>query len=181
LPARHRGRRVFVQFQGRDPEECAFDRFEASHAINLFDLNCKYADVIPAAECRRTSAACRCVRRSRRRPDHEAIFGLPLRCWSARCWRSAQGTYPDKPIRLIVAFPPGGTTDIVGRLVAQKVAAMWGGKDHRGREQGRRVGHRSAPARASPQRPDGYTLTIGNSQTHGTNQTLFPEAPRTTS
>jgi len=32
------------------PEECAFDRFEASHAINLFDLDCKYADVIPAAE-----------------------------------------------------------------------------------------------------------------------------------
>ena len=32
------------------PEECAFDRFESSHAINLFDLNCKYADVIPAAE-----------------------------------------------------------------------------------------------------------------------------------
>jgi nicotinamidase-related amidase len=32
------------------PEECAFDRFEASHAINLFDLNCKYADVIPAAD-----------------------------------------------------------------------------------------------------------------------------------
>ncbi|MGD9942032.1 MAG: isochorismatase family protein [Burkholderiaceae bacterium] len=32
------------------PEETAFDRFEASHAINLFDLNCKYADVIPTAE-----------------------------------------------------------------------------------------------------------------------------------
>lgn len=32
------------------PEEAAFDRFEASHAINLFDLNCKYADVIPTAE-----------------------------------------------------------------------------------------------------------------------------------
>lgn len=32
------------------PEEAAFDRFQASHAINLFDLNCKYADVIPAAE-----------------------------------------------------------------------------------------------------------------------------------
>lgn len=32
------------------PEECAFDRFQASHAINLFDLNCKYADVIPADE-----------------------------------------------------------------------------------------------------------------------------------
>ncbi|MBH1964570.1 MAG: isochorismatase family protein [Comamonadaceae bacterium] len=32
------------------PEEAAFDRFQASHAINLFDLNCKYADVIPSAE-----------------------------------------------------------------------------------------------------------------------------------
>lgn len=32
------------------PEETAFDRFEASHAINLFDLNCKYADVIPVDE-----------------------------------------------------------------------------------------------------------------------------------
>ena len=32
------------------PEETAFDRFEASHAINLFDINCKYADVIPTEE-----------------------------------------------------------------------------------------------------------------------------------
>lgn len=32
------------------PEETAFDRFESSHAINLFDLNCKYADVIPTDE-----------------------------------------------------------------------------------------------------------------------------------
>lgn len=32
------------------PEECSFDRFQASHAVNLFDLNCKYADVIPARE-----------------------------------------------------------------------------------------------------------------------------------
>ena len=32
------------------PEETAFDRFQASHAMNLFDLNCKYADVIPATE-----------------------------------------------------------------------------------------------------------------------------------
>lgn len=32
------------------PEETAFDRFEASHAINLFDLNCKYADVISTDE-----------------------------------------------------------------------------------------------------------------------------------
>ena len=32
------------------PEECAFDRFQSSHAMSLFDLNCKYADVIPTDE-----------------------------------------------------------------------------------------------------------------------------------
>lgn len=32
------------------PEETTFDRFQASHAMNLFDLNCKYADVIPTDE-----------------------------------------------------------------------------------------------------------------------------------
>lgn len=32
------------------PEECTFDRFEFSHAASLFDLNCKYADVVPAQE-----------------------------------------------------------------------------------------------------------------------------------
>ncbi len=35
------------------PEETTFDRFQSSHAMNLFDLNCKYADVIPTAEVAR--------------------------------------------------------------------------------------------------------------------------------
>ncbi len=32
------------------PEECSFDRFEFAHAASLFDLNCKYADVISVGE-----------------------------------------------------------------------------------------------------------------------------------
>jgi len=86
----------------------------------------------------------------------------------------AQGTYPDKPIRLIVAFPPGGSTDIVARLVATKVGAMWGGKpivvENKAGASGT-IGTGESIAAA----PDGYTLTIGNSQTHGTNQTLYPQ------
>jgi nicotinamidase-related amidase len=35
------------------PEEATFDRFQSSHALNLFDLNCKYADVIPTEEVAR--------------------------------------------------------------------------------------------------------------------------------
>ena len=86
----------------------------------------------------------------------------------------AQAEYPDRPVRIIVAFPPGGSTDIVARLVAQKVGAMWGGKsiivDNRPGASGT-IGTGESIAAA----PDGYTLTIGNSQTHGTNQTLYPQ------
>ena len=86
----------------------------------------------------------------------------------------AQATYPDKPIRLIVAFPPGGSTDVVARLVSAKVGAMWGGKpivvENKAGASGT-IGTGESIAAA----PDGYTLTIGNSQTHGTNQTLYPQ------
>ena len=96
-----------------------------------------------------------------------ALFACPL---------FAQGAYPDRPVKLIVAFPPGGTTDVVGRLIAQKVAAMWGGKtivvENKPGASGT-IG--TGEGIAAP--PDGYTLTVGNSQTHGTNQTLFPKLP----
>lgn len=88
----------------------------------------------------------------------------------------AQGTYPARPVRIIVAFPPGGTTDVVARLIAQKVSAMWGGKaivvENKAGASGT-IGTGESIASA----PDGYTLTVGNSQTHGTNQTLFPKLP----
>ena len=96
-----------------------------------------------------------------------ALFALPA---------LSQGAYPDRPVKLIVAFPPGGTTDIVGRLVAQKVGVLWGGKtivvENKAGASGT-IGTGESIAAA----PDGYTLTLGNSQTHGTNQTLFAKLP----
>jgi tripartite-type tricarboxylate transporter receptor subunit TctC len=39
---------------------------------------------------------------------------------------AAQSDFPNKPVRLIVPFPPGGVTDIVARAVAVKLASEWG-------------------------------------------------------
>ncbi|TMJ23593.1 MAG: ABC transporter substrate-binding protein, partial [Alphaproteobacteria bacterium] len=38
----------------------------------------------------------------------------------------AESDYPVKPVRLIVPFPPGGVSDVVGRLLAEKWSAAWG-------------------------------------------------------
>jgi tripartite-type tricarboxylate transporter receptor subunit TctC len=74
------------------------------------------------------------------------------------------GVWPSKPIRLIVAFPPGGSTDIIARLVGQRLSESVGQQviiDNRGGAGGT-IGTEIA-ARANP---DGYTLTMGTTSTH---------------
>jgi tripartite-type tricarboxylate transporter receptor subunit TctC len=76
----------------------------------------------------------------------------------------AQSDYPNKPIRLIVPFPAGGSTDIVGRVVAQKLSERLGQQvivDNRGGAGGT-IG--TDAAAKSP--ADGYTLSIGTTSTH---------------
>ena len=76
----------------------------------------------------------------------------------------AQMDFPARPMRLIVPFPAGGSTDIVGRVVAQKLSERLGQQvvvDNRGGAGGT-IGADIA-ARAAP---DGYTLSIGTTSTH---------------
>jgi tripartite-type tricarboxylate transporter receptor subunit TctC len=83
----------------------------------------------------------------------------------------AATTYPTKPIRIIVAYPPGGATDILARLVGQKMTETWGQPvivDNRGGAAGN-IGTEVA-ARATP---DGYTLIMGTAGTHGINISLY--------
>jgi tripartite-type tricarboxylate transporter receptor subunit TctC len=80
-------------------------------------------------------------------------------------------TYPSKTVRVVVPWPPGGTTDILGRVIGQKLNELWGQPvviENRGGAAGN-IGTEvvvKAP-------PDGYTLLFGNMGTHATNQFMY--------
>ena len=82
-------------------------------------------------------------------------------------------TYPARPVKLIIPFPPGGNTDIVGRLVAQKLTEAFGQQvyiDNRGGAGGT-IGAEAAAK--SP--PDGYTLFFATTGTLASAPSLQPD------
>ena len=79
--------------------------------------------------------------------------------------------YPAKAVRIIVPFSPGGATDIVTRLLAQKLTAAWGQQvvaDNRAGASGNIGGELAAKAA-----PDGYTLFMTSGSVVTANQHLF--------
>ena len=82
--------------------------------------------------------------------------------------------YPTKPVRFIVAFPPGSATDIVGRLYTQKWTEMWGHQVIADNRPG--AGGSIAAAIAAKATPDGYTLLI-HSSGHTVNPSLYAKLP----
>ena len=88
---------------------------------------------------------------------------------------SNAGNYPDRPIRLIVPFPPGGTSDVVGRIFAEALGKQIGQPvvvENRGGAGGT-VGSRAVASAT----PDGYTLLLGTSSTNGTNSAVYKNLP----
>jgi len=85
----------------------------------------------------------------------------------------AQG-YPNKPVHVIISFTPGSSTDIVGRVVSQKLSEIWGqpvlAENRAGA--GGSIGS-NVVAKAVP---DGYTLLI-NSNAHTVNPAIFAKLP----
>jgi len=100
-----------------------------------------------------------------------SLFALPL----AGIAGTAADTFPERPIRIIVPFPPGGGTDTVARTVAAKLSERWnvpvtvdnrpGGNTLIGAEMA---------ARAAP---DGYTLFLPIDSTLAMNQSLYAKLP----
>jgi tripartite-type tricarboxylate transporter receptor subunit TctC len=87
----------------------------------------------------------------------------------------AQSDYPNRPIKLIVGFAPGGSTDIVGRIVAQKLGERLGQTIVVENRAGA-GGTIGADATAKAQ-PDGYTLTLGTTSTHAIAAGAYSKLP----
>ena len=98
---------------------------------------------------------------------------IPSTAPSAELRTGSGQAYPNKPIRILVAYTPAGTTDILARIVGQKLTEAWGQPvivDNRPGANGN-IGTEIA-ARATP---DGYTILMATAATHSINNTLYPK------
>ena len=99
------------------------------------------------------------------------LIGALLFLFMASLATAQTGTFPDKPVTIVVPFPPGGGTDAGARLIAHKLSALWG--------QPVIIENKSGAAGmvgsdyASRAKPDGYTLLIGNIGTFSINPSLY--------
>ncbi len=84
-------------------------------------------------------------------------------------------SYPNKPIRYIVPFPPGGTTDILGRIVAQKLQEAWAQAVVVENRPGAGGAVGAEMAAKSP--ADGYTIMGGTISTHAINASVYAKLP----
>jgi tripartite-type tricarboxylate transporter receptor subunit TctC len=79
--------------------------------------------------------------------------------------------WPSRPVRIVIAYPPGGSTDLLGRALAQRLAEVIPGSAFvvENRPGGGAIVGTQAVATAAA---DGYTLALGNNQTHASNQSF---------
>lgn len=87
----------------------------------------------------------------------------------------AFAAWPDKPIKLVVPYPPGGMTDVFARPIAQKLSERLGQPVIIENKPGAGATVGSAQVARSP--ADGYTLVLGTFGSHAVNDALMPKLP----
>jgi tripartite-type tricarboxylate transporter receptor subunit TctC len=87
----------------------------------------------------------------------------------------AQPGYPSRPVRLVVPFPPGAATDILGRLLAQRLQESWGQSVMVDNKPG--AGSIIGAEMVAKAPADGHTLFMGHIGTHGANPALYARLP----
>jgi tripartite-type tricarboxylate transporter receptor subunit TctC len=87
----------------------------------------------------------------------------------------AQEHWPARPVRVLVPFSPGGTTDLLARALAPELSRVFGQQFIVDNKPG--AGGNVGTAEVAKSAPDGYTLLMGTVGTHGINQSLYPKLP----
>ncbi len=84
-------------------------------------------------------------------------------------------SFPSKPVRMVIPFPPGGPLDAVGRTIAQKLTEAWGQNVLVDNRPG--AGGNIGADLVAKSAPDGYTVVMGALSTHAVNPSLYPKMP----
>lgn len=104
-----------------------------------------------------------------------AMTAVLATAWLAGPLAAQTTDFPNKPVRIVVPFPPGGATDITARVVAEKLSTKWGqpvvidNKAGAGGNVGSDLVAKSAP--------DGHNIVLGVTGSHSINISLYKKMP----
>src|SRR5712691_921597 len=103
------------------------------------------------------------------------LAGAMLAAWTSSSFPQAGGAnFPARPVRMVVAFTPGGGTDIIARLLAQKLTERWGQPVVVENRAG--AGGNIATELVARSAPDGHTILMAFSS-HASNPALYGKLP----
>ena len=103
------------------------------------------------------------------------LVGLVGALWFALGLQAQAQPYPVKPIRLVVPFTPGGSTDILARAIGQKMTEAWGQPVVIDNVPG--AGGSLGADKVAKSLPDGYTLLMGHIGTLAITPSIYPNLP----
>ncbi len=104
-----------------------------------------------------------------------ALAGIAAALIGAAPTAARADDYPTKPVRIVVPFAPGGSTDQLARLVADRMSQAWNRQFVVENRAG--AGGNIGAASVATAEPDGHTLVMGSIGTHATNSLIYPKMP----